>query len=105
MALYDIDKLYWFYHNVLILLLYVVNISIPTNTEDDSQKFQSVEESHLDKMLQFVQTYINVLQSTHEAMGQVHQDLLTQYSEFSIEKLLDKFALSKCTGLEKPSKI
>lgn len=56
-------------------------------------------------MLQFVQTYINVLQSTHEAMGQVHQDLLTQYSEFSIEKLLDKFALSKCTGLEKPSKI
>ncbi|KAK4308431.1 hypothetical protein Pmani_019869 [Petrolisthes manimaculis] len=66
-------------------------------------KFQSVEESHLDKMLQFVQTYINVLQSTHEAMGQVHQDLLTQYSGFSIEKLLDKFALSKCTGLEKPN--
>nr|XP_027223461.1 F-BAR domain only protein 2-like isoform X5 [Penaeus vannamei] len=65
-------------------------------------KFQSVEESHLAQMLQFVQTYINVLQSNHEAMGQVHRDLLSQYSQFSVEKLLDQFALSKHTGLEKP---
>ncbi|XP_064109767.1 F-BAR domain only protein 2-like isoform X4 [Macrobrachium nipponense] len=54
-------------------------------------------------MLQFVQTYINVLQSNHEAMGQIHQDLLNQYSQFSIERLLDQFALSKHTGLEKPN--
>ena len=55
-------------------------------------------------MLQFVQTYINVLQSNHEAMGQIHQDLLNQYNQFSIDRLLDQFALSKHTGLEKPSK-
>ncbi|XP_050738434.1 F-BAR domain only protein 2-like isoform X3 [Eriocheir sinensis] len=66
-------------------------------------KFQSVEEAHLAQMLQFVQTYINVLQSNHEAMGQVHRDLLNQYSKYSVEKLLDMFALSKHTGLEKPN--
>ncbi|XP_066955743.1 F-BAR domain only protein 2 [Macrobrachium rosenbergii] len=66
-------------------------------------KFQTVEEAHLAQMLQFVQTYINLLQSNHEAMGQIHQDLLNQYSQFSIERLLDQFALSKHTGLEKPN--
>ncbi|XP_069185575.1 F-BAR domain only protein 2 isoform X2 [Procambarus clarkii] len=66
-------------------------------------KFQSVEEAHLAQMLQFVQTYITVLQSNHEAMGQIHRDLLNQYSQFSVEKLLDQFALSKHTGLEKPN--
>nr|XP_053633348.1 F-BAR domain only protein 2-like [Cherax quadricarinatus] len=66
-------------------------------------KFQTVEETHLAQMLQFVQTYISVLQSNHEAMGQIHRDLLNQYSQFSVEKLLDQFALSKHTGLEKPN--
>ncbi|XP_042243238.1 F-BAR domain only protein 2-like isoform X2 [Homarus americanus] len=66
-------------------------------------KFQTVEEAHLAQMLQFVQTYISVLQSNHEAMGQIHRDLLNQYSQFSVEKLLDQFALSKHTGLEKPN--
>ncbi|KAK8382498.1 hypothetical protein O3P69_015413 [Scylla paramamosain] len=65
--------------------------------------FQSVEETHLAQMLKFVKTYIGVLQSNHEAMGQVHQDLLNQYSKYSVEKLLDMFALSKHTGLEKPN--
>lgn len=63
-----------------------------------------MEEAHLAQMLQFVQTYINVLQSNHEAMEKVHRDLLNQYSKYSVEKLLDMFALSKHTGLEKPSK-
>ncbi|KAK7078552.1 hypothetical protein SK128_028462 [Halocaridina rubra] len=66
-------------------------------------KFQTVEESHLAQMLQFVQTYINLLQSNHDAMGQIHRDLLNQYSQFSIDKLLDQFALAKHTGLEKPN--
>ncbi|XP_045137491.1 F-BAR domain only protein 2-like isoform X4 [Portunus trituberculatus] len=65
--------------------------------------FQSVEETHLVQMLKFVNTYICVLQSNHEAMGQVHQDLLNQCSKHSVEKLLDMFALSKHTGLEKPN--
>ncbi|XP_071517141.1 F-BAR domain only protein 2 isoform X2 [Panulirus ornatus] len=66
-------------------------------------RFQTVEETHLAQMLQFVQTYISVLQSNHEAMGQIHRDLLSQYSQYSVEKLLDQFALSKHTGLEKPN--
>ncbi|CAL4062770.1 unnamed protein product, partial [Meganyctiphanes norvegica] len=67
------------------------------------QKFQTVEESHLGAALQFVQTYIEVLQTSHEAIGQIHSELLNQYNQFSIDKLLNTFALAKHTGLEKPN--
>lgn len=67
------------------------------------QKFQTVEESHLGATLQFVQTYIEVLQTSQEAIGQIHTELLNQYNQFSIDKLLNTFALAKHTGLEKPN--
>merc|ERR1739838_632883 len=67
------------------------------------QKFQTVEETHLGATLQFVQTYIEVLQTSHEAIGQIHSELLNQYNQFSIDKLLNTFALAKHTGLEKPN--
>lgn len=68
------------------------------------QRFQTVEESHLSQIMLFVQTYIDVLQSDRKAMGQILQELVNKYSQLTIDRLLDKFVLTKLTGLEKPSK-
>lgn len=67
------------------------------------QKFQTVEESHLSQILEFFQTYIMVLKRDQDDLCKIQNDLQHGYSVLTIDKLLDTFALSKYTGLEKPS--
>lgn len=64
--------------------------------------FQDLEETHLVQMKEFLNTYAQLLLWTNEKVGQVHQDFRKQCVEFTVDKLLEQFVLSKYTGLEKP---
>lgn len=75
-----------------------------TLENDCLQKFQEIEENHLKQMKEFLSTYIELLQSNHDMVGQVHLEFKRQYLEMPVDKLLEQFVLSKYTGLEKPGK-
>ncbi|XP_017780237.1 PREDICTED: F-BAR domain only protein 2 [Nicrophorus vespilloides] len=64
--------------------------------------FQDLEESHLTQMKEFLNTYVQVVQSTHEQVGEVHEEFKNQCLELTVENLLDQFVLSKHTGSQKP---
>lgn len=64
--------------------------------------FQELEELHLFKMKDFINSYVEVIQWTHEQMGVVHEEFKKQCLELTVDTLLEKFVLSKYTGLEKP---
>lgn len=65
--------------------------------------FQELEEAHLVQMKEFLVTYADVVQSTHDEMGQIHIDFRRQCLEMTVDQLLEQFVLSKYTGVEKPT--
>lgn len=67
--------------------------------------FQELEVTHLTQMKEFLNSYAQVVQWTHEQMGQVHSEFKRQCLEFTVDRLLEQFVLSKYTGLEKPGKM
>ncbi|XP_025409518.1 F-BAR domain only protein 2 isoform X4 [Sipha flava] len=67
--------------------------------------FQEVEESHLRQMKDFLNLYTELIETNHEEIGKVHFEFKKQCSELSVDKLLQQFVLTKCTGLEKPENI
>lgn len=66
--------------------------------------FQELEEAHLNQMKAFLTTYADVVEWTHEQVGQVHADFRKQCVELTVDQLLEQFVHSKCTGQEKPGK-
>lgn len=66
--------------------------------------FQELEVTHLTQMKEFLNSYAQVVQWTHDQMGQVHSEFKRQCLEFTVDRLLEQFVLSKYTGLEKPGK-
>lgn len=67
--------------------------------------FQQAETLYLTQMIDFMQTYIENVDSSHNDIGQVNLDLEQQLVSNSVEKMLDNFVLSKYTGLVKPGPI
>ncbi|CAG9114966.1 unnamed protein product [Plutella xylostella] len=67
--------------------------------------FQDVEEAHLKQMKQFVGCYAELIQSSHDLMGQVHRDFKHQCLELTVEKLLEQFLIEKYTAMEKANLI
>lgn len=53
-------------------------------------------------MRDFVTTYIELIQTNYDMVGQVHQDFKRQFLDMTVDKLLEQFVLNKYTGLEKP---
>ncbi|XP_055679047.1 F-BAR domain only protein 2 isoform X6 [Lutzomyia longipalpis] len=66
------------------------------------KRFQDIEEAHLKQMREFLTTYIELLQTNHDMVGQVHTEFKRQFVEMTVDKLLEQFVLNKYTGLEKP---
>ncbi|XP_025830629.1 F-BAR domain only protein 2 isoform X3 [Agrilus planipennis] len=64
--------------------------------------FQDLEVAHLTQMKEFLNSYSQVVQWTHEKIGQVHVEFKRQCLELTVDRLLEQFVLSKYTGLEKP---
>ena len=53
-------------------------------------------------MKEFLQTYTRIVRSNCELISKTYDDFLKQFNEFTNEKLLEQFCLSKCTGREMP---
>ncbi|XP_013195323.1 F-BAR domain only protein 2 [Amyelois transitella] len=63
--------------------------------------FQDVEEAHLKQMKQFVNSYVDLIQSNHDLMGQVHRDFKHQCLELTVEKLLEQILIEKYNTMDK----
>ncbi|KAF5294824.1 hypothetical protein FQA39_LY00308 [Lamprigera yunnana] len=80
------------------------------NVKDDFERkmsvtcrhFQELEVAHLTQMKEFLNSYAQVIQWAYDQMGQVHIEFKKQCLEFTVDRLLEQFVLSKYTGLEKP---
>ncbi|XP_055377712.1 F-BAR domain only protein 2 isoform X12 [Condylostylus longicornis] len=68
------------------------------------RRFQEIEEAHLRQMREFLSTYLELVQTNHDMVGQVHSEFKRQFLDMSVDKLLEQFVLNKYTGLEKPEK-
>lgn len=55
-------------------------------------------------MREFLVTYVELIQTNQDMVGQVHQDFKRQFLDMTVDKLLEQFVLNKYTGLEKPGR-
>lgn len=69
------------------------------------KNFQDLEVSHLGHMKDFLNSYAEVVEWTHEQMGLVHKEFRQQCVELTVDQLLEQFVRSKSTGLERPGNI
>ncbi|XP_065562103.1 F-BAR domain only protein 2-like isoform X5 [Artemia franciscana] len=65
--------------------------------------FQEIEQSHLAQLKEFLSTYIQLIQSNYDSVGKIHLEFKRQCDELTVEKLLEMFVRTKCTGLQKPA--
>lgn len=68
------------------------------------KNFQELEVNHLLHMKEFLSSYAEVVETTHEQMGKVHKEFQQQCVELTVDQLLEVFVQSKSTGLERPGK-
>lgn len=81
-----------------------------TTIKDDFEKkmcvtcknFQELEISHLVHMKEFLHSYAEVVDWTHDQMGKVHKEFRQQCVELTVDQLLEQFVRNKSTGLERP---
>ncbi|XP_063697273.1 F-BAR domain only protein 2 isoform X4 [Culicoides brevitarsis] len=66
------------------------------------KRFQTIEETHLTEMKEFVKTYFEIIQYNLEMVQSTYSDFERQFTEMTVDKLLEQFVLNKYTGLEKP---
>lgn len=66
------------------------------------KNFQELEVNHLLHMKEFLNSYAEVVEWTHEQMGKVHKEFRQQCVELTVDQLLEQFVRSKSTGLERP---
>lgn len=68
------------------------------------QKFQKIEESHINEMKNYLTIYSEILESGHALMGQVYKEFRHNFTELSTTKLLETFINSKATGSNRPGR-
>ncbi|KAL3290141.1 hypothetical protein HHI36_023505 [Cryptolaemus montrouzieri] len=81
-----------------------------TTTKEEFEKrmcvtcknFQELEVTHLVHMKEFMTSYVDVVDWTHEEMGRVHAEFRQQCIELTVDQLLEQFVRDKSTGLERP---
>ncbi|EFA11218.2 F-BAR domain only protein 2 isoform X3 [Tribolium castaneum] len=66
------------------------------------KNFQELEVAHLGHMKEFLNSYAEVVEWTHEQMGKVHKEFRQQCLELTVDQLLEQFVRNKSTGLERP---
>lgn len=89
---------------------YKVYLEKYTAVKDDFEKkmsvtcknFQELEVNHLVHMKDFLNSYAEVVEWTHDEMGKVHKEFRQQCMELTVDQLLEQFVRNKSTGLERP---
>lgn len=69
------------------------------------KNFQELEVAHLVHMKEFLNSYVEVIDWTHEEMGKVHAEFRQQCVDLTVDQLLEQFVRDKSTGLERPGEI
>ncbi|XP_014820320.1 PREDICTED: F-BAR domain only protein 2 [Calidris pugnax] len=69
------------------------------------QKFQDIEETHLLRMKEIIESLSNTIKEIHSQIGEVHEEFINNMTNTTVESLIQKFAESKGTGKERPGPI
>ncbi|XP_053824779.1 F-BAR domain only protein 2 isoform X1 [Vidua macroura] len=72
---------------------------------ETAQKFQDIEEMHLLRMKEIIQSLSNTIKEIHLQIGEVHEEFMNNMTNTTVESLIQKFAESKGTGKERPGPI
>ncbi|XP_035753412.1 F-BAR domain only protein 2 isoform X4 [Egretta garzetta] len=72
---------------------------------ETSQKFQDIEETHLLRMKEIIESLSNTIKEIHLQIGEVHEEFINNMTNTTVESLIQKFAESKGTGKERPGPI
>lgn len=72
---------------------------------DSAQKFQGIEDEHLQKMKQLIKSYTHSIEDTHVQVGQVHEEFKQNVENISSGTLIQKFTEQKGTGKERPGPV
>ncbi|NXL35725.1 FCHO2 protein, partial [Glaucidium brasilianum] len=72
---------------------------------ETAQKFQDIEETHLLRMKEIIESLSNTIKEIHLQIGEVHEEFINNMTNTTVESLIQKFAESKGTGKERPGKI
>ncbi|NXY43623.1 FCHO2 protein, partial [Ceuthmochares aereus] len=72
---------------------------------ETAQKFQDIEETHLLRMKEIIESFSNTIKEIHLQIGEVHEEFINNMANTTVESLIEKFAESKGTGKERPGKI
>ncbi|KAM4709685.1 F-BAR domain only protein 2 [Discoglossus pictus] len=72
---------------------------------ETAQKFQDIEEAHLVRVKEIIGCFSHSVSEVHIQIGQVHEDLINNMANITVESLLEKFAESKGTGKDRPGPI
>ncbi|XP_077440068.1 f-BAR domain only protein 1 [Vanacampus margaritifer] len=70
---------------------------------DSAQRFQEIEEGHLQQMKQLIKSYSHSIEDTNVQVGQVHEEFKQNVENIGISNLIQKFAELKGTGKERPA--
>uniref|UniRef100_A0A8C0AU10 F-BAR domain only protein 2 n=1 Tax=Buteo japonicus TaxID=224669 RepID=A0A8C0AU10_9AVES len=72
---------------------------------ETAQKFQDIEETHLLRMKEIIESLSNTIKEIHLQIGEVHEEFINNMTNTTVESLIQKFAESKGTGKERPGPI
>ncbi|KAM4809546.1 F-BAR domain only protein 2 [Rhinophrynus dorsalis] len=72
---------------------------------ETAQKFQDIEEAHLIRVKEIIESFSHSISEVHIQIGQVHEDFINNMANITVDSLLQKFAESKGTGKERPGPI
>ncbi|KAM9508243.1 F-BAR domain only protein 2 isoform 5-T5 [Guaruba guarouba] len=72
---------------------------------ETAQKFQDIEETHLLRMKEIIESLSNTIKEVHLQIGEVHEEFIFNMTNTTVESLIQKFAESKGTGKERPGPI
>lgn len=70
--------------------------------EESCKHFQEIEEEHISRMKDFVDTYSKAMENEHVLYGRAQKEFQESCDALTIQKLLTKLIESKATGPEKP---
>ncbi|XP_063309819.1 F-BAR domain only protein 2 isoform X1 [Pelobates fuscus] len=82
-----------------------VKLDFEQKMAETAQKFQDIEEAHLIRVKEIIESFSHSVSEVHIQIGQVHEDFINNMANITVESLLEKFADSKGTGKERPGSI
>ncbi|KAJ1209117.1 hypothetical protein NDU88_004496 [Pleurodeles waltl] len=69
---------------------------------ETAQKFQDIEETHLVRVKEIIESFSRSITEIHLQIGQVHEEFINNMANTTVESLIQKFVDTKGTGKERP---